>query len=305
MLLDSDTMITILSGGTGTPKLLQGIKRIVKPEELTVIVNTLENDYFSGVYVAADIDTVLYTLSDLINDKTWYGRKEDTFITHETLTKLGFHETLRIGDKDRALKIQKTELLKEHTLQEAVEIQKNELGIKSKIIPMSNEESEVTIDTSEGLMGFHEFLIEHQSQAEVKDIIYKEVKAADGVIESIENSDQVIIGPSNPVTSINPILIMPGVKNALKKVHVTAVSPIIGKNAVSGPASKFMKAKGYEVSCYGVSQIYQDFLNHYIINSSDKKYKDIIQEIIPEVSTENIILKTVEEKINLAKKIIK
>lgn len=304
MHLDSGYMITVLSGGTGTPKLLQGIKKIINPEELTVIVNTLENNYFSGVYVSADVDTVLYTLSDLINDKTWYGLKEDTFITHERLEELGFHETLRIGDKDRALKIQKTELLKEHSLREAVEIQKNALGIKSEVLPMSNQQCKVKIDTDKGLMDFHEFLIEDKSQAEVTDVIYGEVNPAEGVIEAIENSDHVIIGPSNPITSINPIIMMPGVKKELRKSYVTAVSPFIGKSAISGPANKFMKAKGYESNCYGVCQIYEDFLNHYIINNSDEKYKDIIKEIIPDVSTENIILKTMDDKINLAKKII-
>ena len=106
-------MITVLSGGTGTPKLLQGIKEIVDEKELNIIVNTLENNYFSGVYVSADVDTVLYTMSDLINEDTWYGRKDDTFHTHDELKKLGFDETLRIGDKDRALKIQKTMLMQQ------------------------------------------------------------------------------------------------------------------------------------------------------------------------------------------------
>ena len=98
-------MITVLSGGTGTPKLLQGIKEIVDPEELTIIVNTLENDYFSGVYVSADIDTVLYTMADMINEEVWYGVKDDTFITHERLEEIGCAELLRIGDIDRATKI--------------------------------------------------------------------------------------------------------------------------------------------------------------------------------------------------------
>ncbi|WP_455645815.1 2-phospho-L-lactate transferase [Methanosphaera sp.] len=297
-------MITVLSGGTGTPKLLQGIKEVINPSELNIIVNTLENDYFSGVYVSADIDTVLYTMSNLINDELWYGRKDDTFHTHDTLEKLGFHETLRIGDKDRALKIQKTELMKKYSLQKAVEIQKNKLGITSNILPMSNEESAVTIKTNDGLMSFHDFLITHQSKPVVEDIIYSEVEPAEGVIESIEESDHVIIGPSNPITSINPIISMAGVKRALKKTYVTSVSPFIGDNAISGPASKFMKAKGYSSNCVGVCSIYEDFLNHYIINNTDNKYKNNIEEIVPKVSVENIILKTMEDKINLAKKIL-
>lgn len=100
-------MITVLSGGTGTPKLLQGIKEITDPCDLTIIVNTLENDYFSGVYVSADIDTVLYTMADMINDELWYGVKNDTFITHDRLEEIGCPELLRIGDIDRATKIQK------------------------------------------------------------------------------------------------------------------------------------------------------------------------------------------------------
>ncbi len=297
-------MITVLSGGTGTPKLLQGIKEVIDPRDLTVIVNTLENNYFSGVYVSADIDTVMYTMSDLINEQCWYGRRDDTFITYEELGKLGYEETLRIGDKDRALKIQKTQLLKDHTLAEAVEVQKDALGIKSTILPMSNEQCEVTIDTDEGMMGFHEFLITRQSKPVVNDIIYSEVMPADGVIESIENSDQVIIGPSNPVTSINPILIMPGVRKALQNARVTAVSPFVGDNPLSGPAGKFMKAKGWQANCLGVCEVYKDFLNNYIINNTDDKYINSIKEIILEVSMENIIFKSLEDKVNLARKIL-
>ena len=156
-------MITVLSGGTGTPKLLQGIKEIVNPEDLTIIVNTLENDYFAGVYVSADIDTVLYTMTDMINDELWYGVKGDTFTTHERLEEIGCPELLRIGDIDRATKIQKTLLMQEYSLEESVDIQAKKMGIKSKIIPMSNENSEIKIVTDIGELEFHDFLIKHQS----------------------------------------------------------------------------------------------------------------------------------------------
>lgn len=297
-------MITVLSGGTGTPKLLQGIKEVVAEDELNIIVNTLENNYFSGVYVAADIDTVLYTMSDLINDETWYGRKDDTFHTHDTLKKIGFNELLKIGDKDRALKIQKTLLMKEYSLTEVVKIQKDALNIKANILPMSNQQSEVTIKTNKGNMSFHNFLIREKSQPDVLDIIYNEVEASDEVLETLENSDQIIIGPSNPITSINPIISMKGVKDILKKSYVTAVSPIIGENTVSGPANKFMKSKGYVVNPISVATIYEDFLDHYIINITDDKYKSSIEEFITEVSLENIILKTLDDKINLARMIL-
>ena len=297
-------MITVLSGGTGTPKLLQGIKEVVCGDELNIVVNTLENNYFSGVYVAADIDTVLYTLSDMINEKTWYGMKDDTFHTHEQLKKYGFNETLRIGDKDRALKIQKTQLMMEYSLTDSVKIQRQALGIAAGVYPMSDVQPNVTIKTDQGNMTFHEFLIEHQSQPDVLDVIYDEVPPTPEVLEVLENSDQIIIGPSNPITSINPIISMPGIKKILKKGHVTAVSPIIGENTVSGPANKFMNAKGYETSPLGVAKIYEEFLDHYIINTTDDKYKHIIQEFIPKVSLENIIFNNMEDKINLARKIL-
>ncbi|MBE6486174.1 MAG: 2-phospho-L-lactate transferase [Methanosphaera stadtmanae] len=297
-------MITVLSGGTGTPKLLQGIKTIVPEEELCIIVNTLENNYFSGVYVSADIDTVLYTMSDMINEKTWYGRKDDSFYTHDELKKLGFHETLRLGDKDRALKIQKTMLLQEYSLTDAVKIQKERLGIKSSILPMSNEESKVSIITDNGEMSFHEFLVTNKSEPNVKDVVYNNVTPTDEVIECLKTSEQIIIGPSNPITSINPIISMNGIRKILRKKYVTCISPIIGKDAVSGPASKFMEAKGFDVTPVGVAKIYEEFLDHYIINSSDNKYKSSIEEFIPKVSLDNIILKKMDDRINLARKII-
>ena len=296
-------MITVLSGGTGSPKLLQGIKKVVKNEELNIIVNTLENEYFSGVYVSADIDTVLYTMADLINDNTWYGQKNDTFHTHEELIKLGFNEALRIGDKDRALKIQKTMLMEKYSLTKSVKIQKELLGIKANILPMSDEQSKVMIKTEEGMMTFHDFLINRKAELNVLDVIHSNVEATDEVINVLENSDHVIIGPSNPITSINPIISMPGIKKILNRKYVTAISPIVGENAISGPAVKFMKAKGYEISPLGVAKIYKDFLDHYIINTTDDKYINDLKEFINKVSTTNIILKTLDDKIKLAKMI--
>ena len=297
-------MITILSGGTGTPKLLQGIKEFVKEKDLTIIVNTLENDYFSGVYVSADLDTVLYTMADMINEETWYGVKNDTFITHERLTELGFDELLRIGDIDRATKIQKTYLMEEYGLAKACEIQAKKMGIKSKIIPMSEEFCDVKIITDIGELEFHDFLIKHQSKPEVLDIKFSNVKSASGVIKAIENSEAVIIGPSNPITSIMPILNLEGVKDALKENYVIAVSPFVGESAVSGPASKFMNALGFESSSLGVCELYKEFLDEIVIDNSDEKLLLSLNEIVNKVSITNTIMKDLDAKKFLAKKII-
>lgn len=299
-----DIMITVLSGGTGTPKLLQGIKEIVDEKDLSIIVNTLENDYFAGIYISADVDTVLYTMADMINEEFWYGVKNDTFITHERLNELSCPELLRVGDIDRATKIQKTLLLQNHTLEESVAIQAQHMGIKSKIIPMSNEESDIKIITDIGELTFHDFLIKHQSEPEVLDVVFSNVAPADALIDTIKNSDAVIIGPSNPVTSILPIISIEGVKEALKDTYVIAVSPIIGNDSVSGPASKFMKALGMQVSSVGVAELYKDFLDVFVIDEKDENLKDNISEIINKVIITNTIMNSLDVKIELSKKIL-
>ncbi len=297
-------MITVLSGGTGTPKLLQGLKEIINSSELNIIVNTLENDYFSGVYVSADIDTVLYTMSDMINDELWYGVKDDTFITHERLEEIGCPELLRIGDIDRATKIQKTQLMEKYGLKRACEIQAENMGIESRIIPMSEQQSDIKIVTDIGELEFHDFLIKHQSKPEVLDLKFSKVTPCEGIIDAIKNSRAVIIGPSNPITSISPILSLDGVREALKDTYVVAVSPIIGSDAVSGPASKFMEALDVEVSSVGVVQLYKDFLDNIVIDNKDSNLNLQLKEIINKVTITNTIMNNLDAKKNLAQTII-
>ncbi len=297
-------MISILSGGTGTPKLIQGIVKIFEEDDLNIIVNTVENTYISGNYIAPDIDTVMYTLAGMINENTWYGIKDDTFITHETLKKIGHDEVLRIGDKDRATKIQKSFLLEKYPLSRAVDIQRKNLGVKSKIIPMSDDQSHIKIITDEGEMSFHKFLVEKKGMPEVEDIIYNKVEPSEDLINIIESSRMVIIGPSNPITSIGPIISIDGVKEALKKTYVVGVSPIIAGKPVSGPAAKFMNALDIEVSSFGVASLYQEFLDKFIIDVEDIESKKKIEKLISEVMTTNTNMKTINDKVNLARCIL-
>ena len=281
-------MITILSGGTGTPKLIQGIKEIYPQEEISVIVNTVENDYFSGGYISADIDTVMYTFADMIDERYWYGIKGDTFHIREKLIELGTEELLTIGDQDRA-----------------IEIQKAILNIKAKIIPMSDEDSDITINTKEhGEVEFHEFLVKYGGEPEVLEVIYSDVSPSPELIETIEKSDKVIIGPSNPITSIRPIISIKGVEDALKGKEVIAVSPFVGNDAFSGPAGKFMTAFGYETSSKGVAELYKTFLNTLVIDNQDAQMKGELEKIGPEVIVTNTFMNSIEDKINLAKVVL-
>ena len=270
-------MITILSGGTGTPKLIQGIKEIYPQEEINVIVNTVENEYFSGGYIAADIDTVMYTFADMIDERYWYGIKGDTFHIREKLIELGTEELLTIGDQDRAIEIQKAIL----------------------------EDSDIKINTKEhGEIEFHEFLIKYGGEPEVLEVIYSDVNPSPELIETIEKSDKVIIGPSNPITSIRPITSIKGVEEALKGKEVIAVSPFVGNDAFSGPAGKFMTAFGYETSSKGVAELYKAFLNTLVIDNQDAQMKGDLEEIVPEVIVTNTFMNSIEDKINLAKVVL-
>ena len=253
---------------------------------------------------SADVDTVLYTMADMINDELWYGVKNDTFITHERLNELGCSELLRIGDIDRATKIQKTQLMKKYGLAKACEIQSKNMGLDSKIIPMSDEQSDIKIVTDIGELEFHDFLIKHQSEPEVLDVKFSNVPPARGVIDTIKNSKAVIIGPSNPVTSISPILSMNGVRDALKDTYVIAVSPIIGTDSVSGPASKFMNALDIEVSSVGVASLYGDFLDNIVVDNADENLKSQLNQIVNKVTITNTIMNNLGAMKNLAQIIV-
>ena len=169
---------------------------------------------------------------------------------------------------------------------------------------MSEEDSEIKIITDIGELEFHDFLIKHQSEPDVIDLKFSEVSPTDGIVDAIKDSDAVIIGPSNPITSISPILSLEGVREALKDTYVIAVSPIIGSDSVSGPASKFMKALNIDVSSVGVASLYEDFLDTIVIDIQDNVKKAEINQIINKVIVTNTIMNNLDAKKNLAQMII-
>jgi LPPG:FO 2-phospho-L-lactate transferase len=310
--------VCILSGGTGTPKLIQGLKNVLPENNISVIVNTAEDTWVGDLYLSPDVDTVLYTFSNLINEETWYGVKGDTFITHETLKKFesdDFAEYLRIGDKDRALKMHKTHYInKGYPLSKIIDMERELLNIGANIYPMTddNVKTKILIKEDDGdeekkvLLEFHDFWIKRKGNANVLDVFYEGsnyANAVDGALDAIENCDFVIIGPSNPITSIAPILSIKDIKNAIKDKIVFAVSPIVGDGAVSGPAGVLMKAKGYSVDVVGVYEFYREIINTLVIDRIDKD-KMVNNNIKCEVVATNTIMKDLNDKIKLAKDII-
>ncbi len=266
-------MITVLSGGTGTPKLLQGLMQVVDPEEITVIVNTAEDVWLPHGYLSPDIDTVMYTLVGIVNEETWYGITGDTHKTHEYLVKSGQGEILNIGDRDRMTHIKRGELLKSgKSLTEVVDFLSKNLGISSTVLPMTNSEVQTVIVTPVGNLNLHEYLIEHPHE-DVNDIYFRGIETAMAtaeVAEAIKRADRIIIGPSNPITSIFPILSLNGVK--IEKDKCVAVSPIAGGRPVSGPADKFMQAKGYSPDSRGVAEVYRWVVRTLVVDGTDKDF---------------------------------
>jgi len=304
--------VCLLSGGTGTPKFIQGLKNVIPQENISVIVNTGEDTIINGLYLSPDIDTVLYTFSDLINEDTWYGVRNDTFFTHETIKKYetdGFKEILRIGDKDRALKLHKTYFLnKGYSLSKVVDMERKMLKIKSKIYPMSDDKVETKILIEENgekyLIKFHDFWINRKGQCNVLDVFYEGSNYAnvcETALEDLEKCDVVIIGPSNPITSIGPILSIKDIRKILMEKFVIGISPFIGNKPVSGPASVLMRCKNYESNPEGLYNYYKKYLDVIILDSSDK---DKDYNINCNLEYTDIFMDNMDKKINLAKYVL-
>jgi LPPG:FO 2-phospho-L-lactate transferase len=253
-------MITFLSGGTGTPKLLRGMQKLVNRHEISVIVNTAEDMWISGNHISPDIDTVMYLFAGILNTDTWWGIRNDSFITHEEIIRFGVDEFISIGDKDRAVHIARGEMLRNGMrLTNATKILCDRFGVREMVLPMTDTEVTTQVKTDLGLIHFQEYWVRAKGKIDIKQVVRSCIEppvATEEVLAVIEASDTVVIGPSNPITSISPILACEGIKSALMDKFVIAVSPFIGNAPVSGPAGALMQAAGFEPSSQGTFNCY-------------------------------------------------
>ncbi|KXB05370.1 hypothetical protein AKJ49_00950 [candidate division MSBL1 archaeon SCGC-AAA382A03] len=303
-------MLTVFSGGTGTPKLLQGLKKIIPEKEITVIANTGEDVKISGVHISPDLDTVIYTLADIIDDEKWYGIRGDSFKTHEMLKNFSYEELLKIGDKDRGVKLYRTIRMKNGAnLSEVTEEICQGLEVKATVLPMSNDSVKTRVITNRGGMTFHEYWVARGAKDKVKDVNFlnsDKATPAPGVIEALNDSEAIIIGPSNPITSLGPILSIDGIRSTLKKNRdkALAISPIIGDKPVSGPTGHLMKGLDHEVTPKGVAKIYQEFISKFLLHHEDKAFRDKIEKLSIDVKLANILIPDMSSRVELAEKII-
>jgi len=253
-------MITFLSGGTGTPKLLRGMQKVMDRHEIAVIVNTAEDIWISGNHISPDVDTVMYLFAGILNTDTWWGVRNDTFTTHEEATRLGTDEFLGIGDKDRAVHIARGDMLRNGMrLTNITKILCERFGVRETVLPMTDTEVTTQVKTDLGLIHFQEYWIRAKGKIGITGVTRSFAVppvATEEALATIAASDVIVIGPSNPITSILPILSCDGIQQAIRKKPVIAISPFIGDAPVSGPAGALMTAAGYEPSSTGTFNCY-------------------------------------------------
>jgi LPPG:FO 2-phospho-L-lactate transferase len=266
-------MITFLSGGTGTPKLLRGMQKVVDRHEISVVVNTAEDIWISGNHISPDLDTVMYLFAGVLNTDTWWGLRDDTFISHEEVIRLGVEEFIAIGDRDRAVHIARAKMLKDGM--RLTNITRNlcdRFGVRENVLPMTDTEVTTKVKTELGLIHYQDYWVRARGQMGIQEIVRtskEPAKTTEEVLQAIEASDTIVIGPSNPITSISPILECDGIPSAIREKYVIAVSPFIGNAPVSGPAAALMKAVGFEATSKGTLDCYRDLVDLFIQDLRD------------------------------------
>ncbi len=268
-------MIVVLAGGIGAARFLEGLAAVMPPEQITVIANTGDDDEFHGLHVSPDVDTVLYTLANMVDRDRGWGIRGDTFSCLDSLSSLGLETWFRLGDRDLATHLFRTERLRQGApLSEATDELRRSLGVSSRILPMSNAHARTRLRTTAGLLAFQEYFVKLRQEPEVLEADFSEAAAsrpAPGVLEAIAESAAVIIAPSNPILSIGPILAIPGVREALRNTPapVAAISPIVGGRALKGPADRILDSIGLGSSATAVAGLYRDFLDIFVLDRQD------------------------------------
>jgi LPPG:FO 2-phospho-L-lactate transferase len=301
-------MITALAGGVGASKFLDGLSRVAPPEEISIIVNTGDDIEMFGLYIAPDLDIVTYTLAGAVNPETGWGLAGDTFNCLEQL--LGYTQTERwfnLGDRDLAAHIFRAQQLRQGlSLSEIAERLRTALGVKSRVLPMTDTHTPTTIITAEGEMHFQEYLVKRRAQPKVTGIRFENIesaKPAPGVAEAVLSSDAIIICPSNPLISIGPILAVPGMRDLLERAEapVAAISPVVGGASLKGPTDKMLAELGMQVSAAQVARLYSDVADVFILDVQDEAAKPEIESLGLKVCVADTVMSGLEEKTRLAK----
>jgi LPPG:FO 2-phospho-L-lactate transferase len=269
--------VTALAGGTGAAKLLRGVMACRPAPDVTILANTGDDTEMWGLHVSPDLDTLAYALSGRLDIDRGWGRAGETFACLGAMAELGGETWFSLGDRDLALHLTRTRALQSgRSLSAVTTAIARHLGVPARLLPMSDEPVRTRVRTPDGWLSFQEFFVREKGLVEVVDVEYAgaaQARPAPDVLAALAEADLVLICPSNPVTSIGPILAVPGIVEALERTpaSVVAVSPIIGGAPVSGPAGRLMAARGLEVSPLGVARAYAPWLRRLVVDTRDRE----------------------------------
>jgi LPPG:FO 2-phospho-L-lactate transferase len=302
--------ITALAGGVGASKLLLGLHDVMDAEDLTVIVNTGDDITLHGLKISPDLDIVTYTLAGIVDSTKGWGYRGETFHALQRLALFGRPNWFNLGDQDLATHIHRTAMLAEgKSLSDVAECVRVALGVKARILPMSNQPVPTRIGTAEGELHFQEYLVKRRAEPVVQTIRFEGAEKAlpgTGVLEAIRDAERILICPSNPLISIGPILSVRGIREGLRarKASVIAVCPIVGGKSLKGPSDKMLAELGYEPSALGVAKLYADFSGTFVIDPLDSGQADSIRKLGMRVEVIPTVMSTRAQKRKLARSLL-
>jgi LPPG:FO 2-phospho-L-lactate transferase len=300
-------VIVALAGGVGAAKLLRGLVKVVSPRNLVIVGNVGDDVELYGLHISPDLDIIMYTLAGIVDEAKGWGVAGDTFQCLEMLGRLGFETWFRLGDRDLAIHIIRTKMLREGlTLSQATAKLCKMLGVEANLIPASDDPVRTKVQSGDLLLDFQEYFVKRGTMDTVTNVFFEgaeKAKPAPGVIEAISDAERIIICPSNPILSIAPILSILAIRKALEtsKAPILGVSPIVGGKALKGPADRIMSSMGFEVSPYGVAKFYGRLLKHFVIDEVDAEHKKRIENLGIKVTVTNTLMRSLEDSVRLAK----
>jgi LPPG:FO 2-phospho-L-lactate transferase len=302
-------MIVALSGGIGGAKLALGLARVLAPDELLVIVNTADDFEHLGLHISPDLDTVMYTLAGCNNPDTGWGMGDETWNFMENLARLGGPDWFRLGDRDLATHVLRTRMLRDGaTLTEATQHLCARLGIAQAVLPMCDQPVATVVETAEGLLPFQEYFVRRRCRPRVTGIRFDGVAAAlpNAAAESALRDGRatgVVVCPSNPLISIDPILAVPGFRSLIRDcaAPVVAVSPLIGGKAFKGPTAKMMTDLGKAAAPSAVAARYADFIDGFVLDHADSGLIPDVEQLGVNCRATQIGMDSLDDRIGLAR----
>ncbi|MBI2184475.1 MAG: 2-phospho-L-lactate transferase [Thaumarchaeota archaeon] len=303
-------MLTVLAGGTGSVKLIRGLLGATH-EDLTIISNVGDNFWLHGLYICPDVDIVTYALASMLDRERGWGVEGDKFNTLSQIEKLGGETWFKLGDRDLATHILRTQLMKQgRKLSEVTREICNRLGVKQRVIPATDDSVETWINTPRGKVHLQEYWVKRKAQDEVLGVTYvgaESAKASPEVTDAIMSANAILLCPANPVTSIGPILAVKQIRLAISDTNAEriAVSPIIGKAPISGPAAKMMSGLGIEVSPIGVARLYSGLVDIFVADKSDDGLGEALRRINVKPVFTDIMMPTAARELELARFVLR